>query len=177
MKVEVGFTIKERTAENYPSLCRWLNRHRNLPLLRGQNMHCSGCGKNIPFGGQACPYCKRDKSSDQTATVAGVIAMMVGGFFGNLVAGFGGMIVGAFSLGIVAAIVSQLGKANTAKKTPRARVDPVPTIPAPKPVAPQPLPASSGIEDRLRRLNSLKSRGLITEEEYDIKLAAIIATI
>ncbi|MEH3099983.1 SHOCT domain-containing protein [Sphingomonas adhaesiva] len=140
-------------------------------------MHCSGCGKNIPFGGQVCPYCKRDKSSDQTATVAGVMAMMVGGFFGNLIAGFVGMIVGAFSLGIVAAIVSQLGKGNTAKKPPRARIDPVPPIPAPKLKPPQPLPVSATIEDRLRRLDSLKSQGLITEEEYGVQRAAIIAAI
>jgi hypothetical protein len=173
MEVRVGFTIKERMAGNHPSLCRWLDRHRDLPLLRGQNMHCSDCGKNIPFGGQVCPYCKRDKSGDQTATVAGVIAMMAGGFFGNVLGGLGGMIVGAFSLGLVAAIVSQVGKGNTAKRPPPVQVDPVPS----KPTSSKPLPIPATIEDRLRRLDSLRSRGLITEEEYGVQRAAIIAAI
>lgn len=50
-------------------------------------MRCSGCGKDIPFGGQVCPFCQRDKSSDQASTVAGMTAMIIGGFIGNLVGG------------------------------------------------------------------------------------------
>ena len=28
-------------------------------------MLCSNCGKNIPYAGKVCPYCKIDKSADQ----------------------------------------------------------------------------------------------------------------
>lgn len=86
-------------------------------------MRCSGCGKDIPFGGQVCPFCQRDKSSDQTGTVATCLGLLIGGFIGNAIGGFGGMLIGGFLLGIVAAIITASGKNHSARKPPRVRAD------------------------------------------------------
>lgn len=49
-------------------------------------MQCSGCGKRIPFAGNVCPYCHRDKTDDQqneveiqfVSFVGAVMALIVG---------------------------------------------------------------------------------------------------
>lgn len=82
-------------------------------------MHCSGCGKNIPFGGRVCPHCQRDKANDQQSHVLGVVALIIGGAIGNAVGGFSGMIVGGLLLGLFVAIVTVSSANHSAKKPPR----------------------------------------------------------
>jgi F0F1-type ATP synthase assembly protein I len=70
----------------------------------------------IPFAGEVCPPCLRQKKSDQTGTVATGLGLLTGGFIGNLIGGFGWMLIGGFVLGLLASIVSMSGKNYTAKK-------------------------------------------------------------
>ena len=67
-------------------------------------MYCSGCGKDIPFGGDVCPYCQRDKSNDQAYTALGFILGICAGVIGYFIFGFWGAIVGII-LGIITALV------------------------------------------------------------------------
>lgn len=141
-------------------------------------MHCSGCGKDVPFAGQVCPHCQRDKSSDQAIHVAATIGIFVGGTIGGWIGGFGGMIVGAIVVGFLVVIVGVASGSNSAKQPPKVRVDrdesskPAgQTITAPKPKAADD-PAS-----RLARLDTLKADGIITPEEYQERRAAIIAAL
>jgi hypothetical protein len=140
-------------------------------------VRCSGCGKNVPFSGHVCPYCNRDKSSDQTGTVAAGAGLLLGGVIGNLIGGFGGMLIGGFVLGLLAAIVSMSGKNNTAKKPPRVRVD---GLPAAKPQA-VPTERVATLADtpeaRLRRLDDLLYQGLLSEQEHQDRRKAIIFTL
>ena len=45
-------------------------------------MLCSNCGKDIPFTGKVCPWCKADKSSDQSMQVMGIAGSIIAGFIG-----------------------------------------------------------------------------------------------
>lgn len=140
-------------------------------------MRCSGCGKDVPFGGQVCPYCQRDKSSDQAATVAIGIGLVIGGFLGNLIAGFTGMMVGGFVLGIIAGAISMSGKNHSAKKPPRVRIDePARTVP-PSPQKKPAVVASDTPEARLRRLDELRNQGLLSDEEHRGQRKAIISVL
>ncbi len=135
-------------------------------------MRCSGCGKDIPFGGRVCPYCQRDKSSDQGLTVVGMIAFLFGGFIGNAVGGFGGMMVGAFGLGMVAVVMMSMAgakKGHSAKKPPLVRLEPTPA-PAPK----KPAVSGNDASARLAKLAQLMGDGLITDEEYQRQRTKII---
>lgn len=138
-------------------------------------MRCGGCGKNIPFGGQVCPYCQRDKSSDQGLTVVGTIAVLLGGFVGNLVGGFGGMLVGAFGLGVVAVVITGIvgaKKGHSAKKAPLVRLEPTPP-PAPAPKARSDT-ANPDAAVRLAKLKQLMDDGLISNDEYQQQRSKII---
>ncbi len=136
-------------------------------------MRCSGCGKNIPFGGQVCPHCQRDKSSDQGLTVVGTIAVLFGGFVGNLVGGFGGMLVGAFGLGMVAVVmmgVAGAKKGHSARKPPLVRLEPTP---APAPKARTDI-ANPDAAVRLAKLRQLMDDGLISNDEYQQQRSKVI---
>lgn len=138
-------------------------------------MRCSGCGKNIPFGGQVCPFCQRDKSSDQTGAIATGAGLLIGGFIGNAIGGFGGMLIGGFLLGMVAAIINASGKNHSARKPPRVRVDgiaPTKPDPAPKKFATTAIDAP---EARLRRLDDLLTQGLLSEQEHQDQRKVIIS--
>ena len=140
-------------------------------------MRCTGCGMKIPFAGQVCPHCLRQKKSEQTGTLVSGVGLLMGGFVGSLIGGFGGMLIGGFVLGLLAAIVSMSGKNHTAKKPPRVRVDGfAPTKPHVK--AKQ---ASTAVADapeaRLRRLDDLRTQGLISEQEHQDQRKAIISQI
>ncbi|WP_088334554.1 QueT transporter family protein [Sphingomonas mucosissima] len=121
----------------------------------------------------------RDKSSDQAATVATGIGVVIGGFIGNLIAGFGGMIIGGLALGIIAAITAASGKSHSAKKPPRVRVEPSAAAERTKP-RPVPVTVAAGggsVEDRLGRLDRLKTEGLLSDEEHQAQRKTIIATL
>ncbi len=65
-------------------------------------MLCSGCGKDVPFTGEVCPYCQRNKSSDQQKQVIGVIFIMLGGWLGSQI---DHMFIGAIVGGVVGIII------------------------------------------------------------------------
>lgn len=66
-------------------------------------MTCSNCGKNIPYTGQVCPFCKVNKTGDkETQTisvgvgfVAGIIAYLNTNEVGQTIGwGIAGLIMG-----------------------------------------------------------------------------------
>ena len=138
-------------------------------------MRCSGCGKDVPFGGQVCPFCQRDKSSDQTGTVATGVGLLIGGLIGNAISGFSGMLIGGFVLGIVVAIISASGKNHSARKPPRVRVDSIaPTKPSDKSKKIDTAVADAP-EARLRRLDDLRTQGVLSDQEYQDQRKVIIS--
>lgn len=66
-------------------------------------MHCSNCGKDIPFNGNVCPYCHADKSKDKEIHMTFLAGAFAGGLIGWKVAGedFIGAMIGGFIGGIV----------------------------------------------------------------------------
>ncbi|MEK0449441.1 MAG: hypothetical protein RL088_1709 [Verrucomicrobiota bacterium] len=48
-------------------------------------MICSGCGKDIPFAGEVCPYCHRNKSNDQLYEGLGCLGGGVGVVIGVVI--------------------------------------------------------------------------------------------
>lgn len=76
-------------------------------------MKCSNCGKEIPFTGNVCPYCKADKSGDQIVKVMMTVGAIIGG-----IVGFGGLhAVGVDSvwasfavMAVVTIVFAQLGR-------------------------------------------------------------------
>lgn len=141
-------------------------------------MHCSGCGKHISFGGAVCPLCQRDKSSDQTIHIAGVVGMFIGGTVGSWIGGFGGMVVGAIAIGFLVVIIGAASGGHSAKKPPRVRID---RDEPPRLSGPVATTSKATLADdpasRLARLDTLKADGIITLEEYQQRRAAIIAAI
>lgn len=141
-------------------------------------MHCSGCGKHIPFGGAVCPFCQRDKSSDQTIHIAGVVGMCIGGTVGSWIGGFGGMVVGAIVIGFLVVIIGAASGGHSAKKPPRVRIDrnePAVASVAGAKASKMNLPNDPAT--RLERLNALRDQGAITEDEYKERRTVIIAAL
>ncbi|CTP89973.1 SHOCT domain-containing protein [Xanthomonas graminis] len=123
-------------------------------------MRCSGCGKDIPFNGQVCPYCQRDKSKDQSNTVISFILGLIAGTIGYFIFGFWGALSGFF-LGSIAAAFTTLG-GNT--KPPEVQVI---SKPAPE--------LTESVAAKLTQLKQLHDQGLLTAEELNSKKADILA--
>lgn len=132
-------------------------------------MRCSGCGKDIPFNGDVCPHCQRDKGADQVQHAITVVLIVVGMGIGWLVSDFKGMLWGG-TVAVVLAIV--IGVADAAKrgptKPPQVRVAPESSPP------PAPAPTAKTVQQRLAELDMLRKEGLITEGEYAAKRQAIL---
>lgn len=127
-------------------------------------MHCSGCGKQIPFAGQVCPHCQRDKSADQQRHAISMIGIFVGGVIGYAVNEIMGAIVGG-SIGGAAAMFLPL--AGTEKSVPpEVRIQEKTELPS---------PSKPNSADRLAELSLLKDKGLISEEEFSDKKNKILA--
>lgn len=62
-------------------------------------MRCSNCGKDVPFAGRVCPYCRADKSDDKALYAVATVCMVTGGVLGWVTTG------GVF-LSIVTAVLS-----------------------------------------------------------------------
>lgn len=138
-------------------------------------MRCTGCGMRIPFAGEVCSHCLREKKSDQTGTVATGAGLLMGGFIGNLIGGFGWMLFGGFVLGLLAAIVSMSGKNHTAKKPPRVRIDGLPAAAFQAAPSKRIATLADTPEARLRRLDQLLSKGLLSADEHRAQRVAIIS--
>ncbi len=59
-------------------------------------MICSGCGKNIPFSGEVCPFCQRQKGDDQAQQALGCFGIGIG------------IIVALVLIGVMSLIAGQL---------------------------------------------------------------------
>lgn len=141
-------------------------------------MRCSGCGKDVPFNGEVCPFCQRDKSSDQTIHVLGMIGMFIGGTVGSWIGGFGGMIVGAIVVGFIVVIIGAASAGHSAKKPPRVRIDRAdPPQPSLLNSTASKAEAAGDPASRLARLDTLKAQGIITEDEYKERRTVIIAAL
>lgn len=81
-------------------------------------MRCSNCGKDVPFTGNVCPYCKADKSKDQFGTMLSVPLGLGGLALGGYTLGFWGGAVG-FVVGVIGAIVlgSKIAASAAARKS------------------------------------------------------------
>lgn len=130
-------------------------------------MRCSGCGKDIPFAGEVCPHCQRDKSNDQaqhTVIMVCIIACMGLGYLFN---DFTGLMWGA-GIGLVLAVIAGISMGvSSQSKPPEVRV-----------VTEEP-PSSPPVEEstfkkRLSELEALRNEGLITESEFNAKRQRIL---
>lgn len=139
-------------------------------------MRCSGCGKDIPFGGEVCPYCQREKAGDQATTIAVAIGMIVGGVVGYMIGEFIGMLIGGFVCGVAFAIPAAGSAQKKAKLAPRVRLDNPAPVQRPAQSIVQQAPSNS-IEARLERLHDLRAKDLITAEEYLARRQEIIQSI
>lgn len=123
-------------------------------------MRCSGCGKDVPFGGKVCPYCQRDKSQDQDYTVLAFILGIIGGVIGYFIFGFWGALGGLF-LGCIAA----------AAMTPNGQTKP----PEVQVVTTPPAQTDSTVAEKLAQLKQLHEQGLLTDDEFTNKKSDILA--
>ncbi|EGC00427.1 hypothetical protein G1E_03195 [Pseudomonas sp. TJI-51] len=71
---------------------------------------CSGCGMTIPFSGEVCPHCHRDKSDDQMKetemqliSFVGAIAALISGAITYQFASFKNSFITGAVVGIVVA--------------------------------------------------------------------------
>jgi hypothetical protein len=67
-------------------------------------MLCTGCGKRVPFVGDVCPYCQRDKTRSQVFHLIGYSCGIASGLIGYLFWQWPGAI-GLFAAGVIAANV------------------------------------------------------------------------
>ncbi len=145
------------------------------------SMICRGCGATIPLIGKVCPHCQRDKTADAEASsrafliIAGgsAVGLALGfAFADGIIAAFGVAIVGAIIGGFVAVVVS-LASSNSLKESlpPEVRVSPGSSTAADS--VKQDLDA----ESRLSSLEALRTKGLVTTEEYVAKRSEILRSL
>lgn len=132
-------------------------------------MRCSGCGKEIPFVGEVCPNCQRDKSGDQQTQTLAMFFGFIGGAIGWFISGIGaaiiGMIVGVV-VGMIMAAMTGAGKTQA----PKVRI-------VDSPESTKISQEASAATSRLASLESLKSQGLITEAEFNAKRQEVLETL
>jgi hypothetical protein len=123
-------------------------------------MRCSGCGEDIPFAGDVCPYCLRDKSEDQqytvVASILGAALAYVGYLMFELVGAIAGFVVG----GIIAVFVTRAGGKTDA---PEVAI-----------VNEKNKGEGDCTERRLKKLDDLKQKGLITDDEFSERRSKIL---
>lgn len=88
-------------------------------------MICSECGKDIPFAGQVCPYCHREKRADQNGQAPALVLGLAGAVLGYFIGEDWGVIVGL----VVGAIVGfKIGDKESAQASAaQSTVSPSPT--------------------------------------------------
>ena len=134
----------------------------------------------IPFGGQVCPHCLRDKSSDQADSITALIGALPGLVVGGLIGGaIGGLpIAVAFGLlggiigSLVAAIVMRKAESRSTEAPPEVRVAEADGTPRA-----DVQPDRDTVADRLRRVDQLKADGLISGKEHARKRDDILGSI
>lgn len=141
-------------------------------------MICSNCGKDIPFTGEVCPYCQRDKSSDQEQWAIAMVGAALGGAIGYMVNGIIGVVVGfviGTGIGVVIGRLVAL-RNGSSSKPPEVRIASLENDWTARPAA-RAEGARPSAESRLLALDALRAKGLLTDEEYQRKRDAIIREI
>jgi hypothetical protein len=128
-------------------------------------MHCTGCGMNIPFAGEVCPHCLRQKKSDQTGTVATGLGLLTRGFPWQ---SYRRLRRNAHRW--LRAVddrrgISQSVGNRTTEKPPNVRVDPRPMVKIASIRLCVATKAQGDAAARLRRLDDLKAVGLSSERQ------------
>jgi len=151
-------------------------------------MICRGCGSQIPIAGKVCPHCQRDKTADVAydtryfffalgfGVLGAIIGAMIGGrsgFLGQMAGVFVGVIVGTVG-GLIGALVTTKSSPQ-ASKPPEVRIAPPDALPVP--AGPQEVASADLAEQRLSRLDALRAKGLITDQEHEAKREAILNTL
>lgn len=146
-------------------------------------MICSGCGKDIPFVGEVCPYCHREKKSDQAQQMHAMFFGTLGAAIGAAI-GYGenkevGWLIGGF-IGMVAGVVSGLIQGRDAvppeSKPPEVRLAPDQHVSATVEVK-NPIPLRrKGTAREVEDLGRLLLQGVITAEEFERGKAAILGS-
>jgi hypothetical protein len=137
---------------------------RLLGIAKEFFMHCSGCGKDIPFAGDVCPYCNRDNTADKQYVVMGFmfsVPALVAGYwiFDSVVAAIVGFVGGC----VLAFFASGKNKKTDA---PEVQV-----------VDQGSKESTSNAAERMKALKSMLDDGLITDEEYKEKKESIMSEI
>lgn len=135
-------------------------------------MKCFGCGKKIPFSGEVCPYCQRDKKGAQLLITAVLVFGFIGLWIGSAISGpdTSGGLWGGFIGSVIGLTLA--GSAGAFKSHPPHVQIYQNTKPDLKKDSPNNL-----LEDRLAKLNSLKEKGLITEAEFSGKKMDILSSL
>ncbi len=127
-------------------------------------MLCTNCGKDVPFIGKLCPYCKTDKSYDQETTsrsmILGVAFSVVCGFLGWAITNDVGVTILSVIGGMVTGVALGVFLPTTNSKDrlpPTVRITPV-----------------DDHADRLKRLKTLFDDGYITVAEYQERRSEIL---
>jgi hypothetical protein len=81
-------------------------------------MLCSNCGKDIPFTGDVCPYCKTDKSKDQRIHAFAMLFAISGCLIGYFFGGFFKSILAGVVFGIIGMIIAMVTKKPEIKDKP-----------------------------------------------------------
>lgn len=129
-------------------------------------MICSGCGKDIPFNGEVCPYCQRNKQGDQVQQVLAFIFGIAGGFTGYFIGGFLGAIAG-FVIGVIGGIIIARKSAASKSQPPEVRLAPNQKISAKVEVTNSTSLGRKGVAQEIEKLGQLFLAGVITSEEFE----------
>lgn len=136
-------------------------------------MLCSGCGMDIPFAGQVCPHCQRDKVVEQKwilkAQLVAFMFIIPGAILGGLINGFLGAFIGII-VSLLACIIYLVFTTT-----------PPPVAGPPEVHVSNPQGESSAnnpsVEQKLISLAELKEKGLITDDEFSNAKKNIIANL
>lgn len=129
-------------------------------------MKCSGCGKSIPFSGQVCPFCQRDKSGDKKQFFWVSVFMLVGAGAGLLVHRDGWGLLGGTILG--GGIAGAIWKP---KKSVAPEVKPIVHTSNMVSAASS---DGSKVQRRLADLEGLRKAGIVSAAEYAAKRQSIL---
>lgn len=137
---------------------------------------CSGCGKKIPYAGQVCPYCQRDKSADQNnfnyAMAAGFVAGIIGWFVSGIALAIGGFLIAIVAVALYHRFTYTSAPPDVSIADPGARP---PSLRVTSSIAAT--TDSTDGEGRLLKLKSLYDKGLISETEYHQRRKDILDTL
>lgn len=132
---------------------------------------CSGCGKKIPYLGDVCPHCLRDKKPDREnfdkIARAVIWTGLAGGLIGYLSDGTALGFALFFAGCAVGGIIGAFQYKPVTSKAPEVQPVKDDTIHKAKPSTAE--QSSHSIEDRLATLKKLKEQGLISDADYDQK--------